>query len=75
MDTSPVLESDEHILNLVTLTVKHAVMFDRRFAIGFDGISNIALGERLAELVGIIAFVTRSSLAFGRTASIKAAPL
>jgi hypothetical protein len=35
MDTSPVLESDEHVLNLVTLTVKHAVMFDRRFAIGF----------------------------------------
>jgi hypothetical protein len=28
-------ELDEHILNLVTLTVKHAVLFDRRFAIGF----------------------------------------
>jgi hypothetical protein len=34
MFASPVLESAEHILNLATLTVKHAVMFDRRFASG-----------------------------------------
>jgi hypothetical protein len=33
MNASPVLEPAEHILDLVTLSVKRAVMFDRRLAI------------------------------------------
>jgi len=33
MNASPVLEPAEHILDLVALSVKRAVMFDRRLAI------------------------------------------
>jgi hypothetical protein len=35
MEASPVLSLSNNILNLVTLKIKRAVMFDRRFAIGF----------------------------------------
>jgi hypothetical protein len=30
MDAPPILEPAEHILDLVTLPVEHAIMFDRR---------------------------------------------
>jgi hypothetical protein len=35
MNTSPVLEPAEHILDFVALAVERTVMFDRLFPVGF----------------------------------------
>jgi len=37
MDMPPVLEPAEHILDLMTLAVEQAVVFDRDFRFDFDG--------------------------------------
>lgn len=35
VDTAPVLEFAEHVLDPVALSVEHCVMWDRHFAVGF----------------------------------------
>src|SRR5450830_1087377 len=64
MNTSPVLEPAEHILDFVSLTVEHTVMFDRIFPVGFcrDASCDASLGESLTEPVGVIAFVAEEFL-------------
>jgi hypothetical protein len=49
----------EHILDFVTLAIERAVMFDQYFSIGFrrNARRDAALGESLAEPVGVISLV------------------
>ena len=55
----PVFEPAEHVLDLVPLAIKDTVVRDRLFAVGFrrDARRDAALGESVAEPVGVIAFV------------------
>src|SRR3546814_5782096 len=64
MDASPVFEPAEHVLDLVPLAVEDTIMLDRLFAVGFrrDARRDAALGESLAEPVGVVALVAEQLL-------------
>jgi hypothetical protein len=77
MDTAPILEPAEHVLDLAPLAIKNAVMFDRLLAVGLrrDAGRDAAFGERSAKPVGVIALSPSNCLADGRASNIRAAPL
>lgn len=60
-DASPVLEPAEHVLDLVASAVEDGVMRDRHVAVGSgrDAGGDAAIGQGLAEPVGIVAFVAK----------------
>jgi hypothetical protein len=59
VDTTPVLGASEHDFGLVAAAIEYRVVGDLKLAIGFrqDADGDVPIGERLAQSVGIVAFV------------------
>ena len=59
VDAPPVLESAEHVLDFVALSIEDGVVGDGGFPIGFGGDAggDFVLGERFAEPIGVVALV------------------
>jgi hypothetical protein len=68
MDTSPVFQLSEHILNVMTLSVEHWVVRDMDLPVGLGGDTGggFAISQRLAEPVAVIAFVRDHDLGPGQ---------
>ena len=66
MDTPPVLEPAEHILDLVTLAVEHTVVLYGLSAVGFwrNARGDAPFGESVTEPIGVVAFVAQKFLGF-----------
>ena len=59
VDAAPVLESAEHVFDLVALFIEDGVMGDRELAVGFRGDAGFeaTLGKGCAQPIGVVAFV------------------
>lgn len=77
MDASPILDPTEHVFDFVALFVEDLVVVDLDFPVGFwgDARGDIALGESLAEPVGVITLVTEQDLGFGELVDHQGGPL
>lgn len=60
----PVLESSEHVLDLVALAVEDRIVRDLRIAVGFRQSAgfDLARGQGLAEPVGVVTLVAEQDL-------------
>jgi hypothetical protein len=67
VDAAPVLELAEHVLDLVTLAVECCVVRDGHLSVGlgWDAGGDAALGQCVAEPVGIVAPVGQQGLGLG----------
>ena len=74
MDTAPVFQLTEHVLDFMAMVVERAILEDRHFAVRLrrNAGCNAAFGQGVAEPSGIVTSVAEQRLGF---ASIKAAPL
>ena len=69
VDAAPILEPAEHVLDLVPTSVKHCIVWDLDFTVGFrwDAGLDFPLGQGGAKPVCVVAFVTEQGFGFGKS--------